>query len=209
MAKIRIAMKLDRLGESEVTSKGKDIAKALTDNAADYPGITPDAATIAAAVDEAKAAMTDAANKARAAEASTMAKKAALGRLKEVMTKAAKWMEANVGDEAKVVRVFPLRRSGTPASGIRQVMNLVLAFGAKGGFVVAVWARIAAARSYEVQLRYRDVTGSAWATVKILSPAKYAIPDLTSGQVVQVRVRAFGAKGIEGAWSDLAEHMVP
>jgi len=45
--------------------------------------------------------------------------------------------------------------------------------------------------------------------VKTVSATKYTIPGLTSGQVVQVRVRAIGPKGLEGDWSDLAEHMVP
>ena len=209
MAKIQIALKLDTLSENQLVSKGNEISTGLTDNAADFTGISPTAAAIATATTTADDAITDAANKTKAAQAATIAKDAAIANLKTLLTDAAKWTESNVKDPVKVSKVFPLRKTPSPTPGIVQTLNLMLDFGGKSGQVAASWSPTPGARSYEVQVRYRDQAGSAWGTVKTLSASKYTIPGLTSGQVVQVRVRAIGSKGIEGEWSDLAEHMVP
>jgi len=126
-----------------------------------------------------------------------------------MLTKAAKWTETNIADPATAAKVFTLKKGATPApADLAQVINLMLDFGATGK-LKASWLAVERAKTYEVQMRYRDVAGSVWTTVKTLSPTKYTLAGLTSGQVVQVRVRAIGPKGLEGDWSDLAEHIVP
>lgn len=210
MARIQIALKLDSLSETQLANKGTEISTGLTDNASDFTGIAPTAAAIATAAGEAGDAIAAAATAASAAEAATLAKDEALAALRELLTKAAKWTENNISDPAIVTKVFPLRKAATPAPpDMGQVMNLTLAFGAMPGKLKAVWEAVARGKSYEVQVRYRDVAGSVWTTVKILSASNYTLTGLTSGQIAQVRVRAIGPKGLEGEWSDLAEHMVP
>ncbi|MEO6786076.1 MAG: fibronectin type III domain-containing protein [Chthoniobacteraceae bacterium] len=210
MAKYQIALKLNELTEALQVDKSHDISTGLTDNAADFTGITPNAAAIETATAAAAAAITTANNLVTAAKQAVLAKAAALATMRDTLTKAAKWTESNISDPLIAAKVFPLKQTATPApADLAQVLNLVLGFGSMAGKVNANWEKTPRAVSYEVQVRYRDIAGSPWATVKTLSATRFTIPGLTSGQIVQVRVRAIGPKSLEGDWSDLAEHMVP
>ena len=210
MAKYQIALKLRSLPEAQQVDNVHDISTLLGENAADFTGIPPSAADIEAAATAAEDAATTAANLVVAAKAAVLAKDAAFATMRDVATKAAKWTENNIADAATAAKVFPLKKTATPAPpDMAQVLNLVLGFGNMPGKVKADWEVVARGKSYEVQIKYRDVAGSVWTAVKTVTATNYTIPDLTSGQVVQVRVRPIGPKGLEGNWCDLAEHMVP
>ncbi|MGB8167361.1 MAG: fibronectin type III domain-containing protein [Chthoniobacteraceae bacterium] len=205
----KVVLNLDGLTEAEIIVLGGDIATGLTQNAADLPNPDPTPAQITTATDAFKATKLDADTKAAAAEAATMAKNVSLATLKSVLTDSASWAERKIKDPVKLAKVYPLKKTPSPKPPLGQMEPPMLDFGANPGELLVKGKSLAGAVSYEFQCRYAGAGEAAWAHAKTASKAKVTLKGLNSGQKLQVRVRAIGAKEEEGPWSDLVEHLVP
>ena len=115
------------------------------------------------------------------------------------------WAELNVSAE-KAGTVFTLKRAATTTTSIGQVRNLSASFGDEPVEVHLAWNPEDKAKSYEIQ---RKAPGGEWTHTKTIGKSSVDIKGLTSGTLYQFRVRAIGPNELEGAWSDIAEHMAP
>ena len=114
-----------------------------------------------------------------------------------------------MSDPAKLQKVYTLKKGPTPTTSMAQVQNLALSFGDNPGELDAMWKPDRLARSYALECRYVNQPGSAFVHAKVSSKSSTTLTGLTSGQAVQIRVRAIGPNELVGPWSDIAEHMVP
>jgi hypothetical protein len=114
------------------------------------------------------------------------------------------------GEESKILSIgAPLRAVPTPLGALPEVMNLVLREGDFEGTLNAGWARIAGARSYEIQISGEPLSATSWAFKMSATKSTARLEGLTSGAKAWVRVRAIGADNKPGPWSDPATKTVP
>jgi hypothetical protein len=207
--KMKIALNLKGKPDKDIIDAAYAVAQALTDNAADFTGISPTAVEIKAAADDAQAAITDQINKQAAAKTATQVKDDAVANIIVVLQKAAGWTESNQTDPNKAGKVFPLKKAATPISSIGQVQALAVTFGDNPGELDAIWQPVAGAVSYELQCFYPATPSVPWAHMDTVSGSKATLYSMPSATTVQVRVRAIGPNNLKGAWSDIAQHLVP
>jgi hypothetical protein len=89
-----------------------------------------------------------------------------------------------------------------------QVTNLSASTGDNDGELDIQWDPVRGAKSYEIQVSPDPITSSSWVGKPSVTKSKAALVGLTSGQRMNVRVRAVGSGGL-GAWSDPAIKTVP
>jgi hypothetical protein len=113
------------------------------------------------------------------------------------------------GDPVKIQSAgMGVRSAASPAGIPDQVTNLSITAGDSNGELDLQWDRVAAAKSYEVQLSPDPMTSNSFVAEPSVTKSKTAIMGLTSGQKMWARVRAIGSAG-SGAWSDPATKTVP
>ena len=203
-----IALGLKGKTDLEIAQALRDTAQRLTDNAADFPNPLPSAADFVAGAQAIEDAITANNVKQQEATVTTAAKNGAVAAGRGLLTDGAGWARQKVKDAATLAKVYPLKKAPSATTDMGQVHGLALDFGAQPGWLAAAWQTPGAAvKSFEVQVK---LPGAADFThCKTVSAASVTLKGLPSGQTVQVRVRAIGPKGLEGAWSDGAAHLVP
>ena len=207
----KIALNLQDLTDEELIQEARNIAGGIIANAADYTGVDPTPVEINAAADAAEAGLTDHAAKQLAAQAATEAKNNLLEVVRGKLTDVAGWGELKVKDAAKLMKVFTLKKSPTATTAIPQINGLAVTFGDNAGELDVVWEPEQLAKSYELQCRYLvNGNGNAPFThARTVTGSKATLKQLNTAQVIQLRARAIGPRGLEGPWSDVAEHLVP
>ena len=202
----KIVLNLDNLTDTETAQLARNLADGLTINVADFPNPEVTPAQLTAAATASEAAVTTMTTRQQAALAATQAKEVALASLRSLLGDCASWAERKIKDPLKLMKVFTLKKPPTPISSLGQVQALAIRFGDHTGSLDLVWEPTTGARSYELQCRY---AAGAWIHAKTCTGSKISLADLQNAQMIQIRVRAIGPKGMEGPWSDLAEHLVP
>lgn len=86
------------------------------------------------------------------------------------------------------------------------MLGFAASFGDNAGELDLLWEPVAKARSYEIQTK---LPAGTWQHTKTTARSKTTLTNLPSAQTIQIRVRAIGPNELEGAWSDIAEHLVP
>jgi hypothetical protein len=202
---IQIVLNLDRLSDTDLIGDVRAKALGLNNHAADFTGIEPSAADLTAAALTFEGVVSANDTLQQQALQSTKDKNAARAILEGAITAAKGWTEHNVSAE-KAGNVWTLKRAATTTTSIGQVGNLAASFGDEPGEVHLAWNPEDKAKSYEIQ---RKAPGGEWTHAKTIGKSQVDIKGLTSGTLYQFRVRAIGPNELEGAWSDLAEHMAP
>jgi hypothetical protein len=206
---MQFVLNLPDANPQKIATELRAYAQKLTSHAVEVPDPDPTPAELTAAaqlIDD-KKALSDA--KDQDAKAATGVTLAAGQAGKNLLTMLVAWGEKNVTDPAKAALVFTIKKTATPTTEIAQVLGLALTFGDSPGRLDAHWEPVDKSRSYEIQIRYPAQPNADWIHFKTLSGSSAKLKDLLSAQVVQIRVRAIGPKGLEGPWCDFAEHLVP
>jgi hypothetical protein len=202
---IQIVLNLDRLSDTDLIADVRTKALGLTNHAADFTGIDPDAAglTAAALLFEGKVSANDTLQQEALQSTKNLRDDRAI--LEGVYKASAGWAELNVSAE-KAGTVFTLKRAATTTTSIGQVRNLSASFGDEPGEVHLAWNPEDKAQSYEIE---RKGPGGEWTHAKTIGKSSVDLKGLTSGMLNQFRVRAIGPNELEGPWSATAEHMAP
>lgn len=206
---VQIALGLQALTDDELVAKAQTIHKSLTDNAAAFTGIDPDAAALLAAITAftTKRTLQEAAR--QAAQNATDEKEDARAFLQSVLTEGAGWSETNIKDPLVLTKVYDLQADRTPTTSIDMVEGLKITFSDFPGRLDLIWNPVDRALNYEVQVRLASDPAAPWVHARGTSRSKTSVKDLTSGQRYEVRVRALGPNELEGPWSPVVEHLVP
>jgi chitodextrinase len=200
---IQIVLNLQNLNDTDLIGDVRTSALGLTNHAADFTGITPSAADLTAAALTFENEVSANGLKQQEALQSTKRLHDARALLEGMYRAAAGWTEHHVPEE-KAGNVWTLKRAATTTTSIGQVRNLSASFGDEPGEVHLAWNPEDKAKSYEIQ---RKGPGGEWTHAKTIGKSSVDIKGLTSGTLYQFRVHAIGPNELEGAWSDLAEHM--
>lgn len=199
-----IALGLRDRTETEQIALARQIAAGLLEHAADFPSPTP--AQITAAADEAETSLALQATIAQDALAATTAKEGKFSVLHGRLTASAGWAEQKIKVPATIEWVYPLAKERETTTEIAQVAALAATFGDDAGELDLVWEPVAKSKSYEIQTK---LPAGAWQHAKTTARSKTTLTNQPSAQTIQIRVRAIGPNELEGAWSDIAEHLVP
>jgi hypothetical protein len=209
-----IVLNIRDLSDLELEARLRALAAALTDNPTAAPGIATTPAALTAAADDIKAKLDAKAVAEAAAEAATMNKNTAVAAGEELIRDyAAEAWKATGKDPAKATLLaFDVRDGSTPAPpppGSGQMTGLTLSFGPNPGELVVKADPMPRKISIEVQVNRTPNATPSWAHERTVSATPCTLTGLPSGQLVQVRIRAIFAGGVEGPWSDIAELRVP
>jgi len=207
MAKVKL--NLFSLTDAQLILKAKDVKTKLTGNA-NFTTTVPSLADFGALITTADTALaaSDAAN--ATAKQATLLKNNAMDALRKSFGLLGTNIESQSGGAADKILSAGLdtRAPKTPAGVPAQVMNLAVTAGDHDGELNAQWDPIPGAKTYEVQTSPDPFTATSWSKTKSVTPSAVALPGLTSGARIWVRVRAIGAGG-EGNWSSEISKIVP
>lgn len=192
-----------KLKDSDLVDFAQGVIDGLTDNA-DFP--TPP--VIATALNTKRNTFSSALAKAnKGSVADTIAKNAARTDLEDALRQDAVYVEQiSAGDEAKITSTGydPMTHAHNPVATMTKAEIKRIENAASGSLLVRV-NPIPNAHSYEVQTQ---TAGGAWQSSNTSSQARgIVLPNLTPGTTYNVRVRAVGAGGSYGDWSDPVGHI--
>ena len=204
----KIVLNFKDLNPTEVADRLRTLAASLITNTADFvnPDPSPADLTAAATLIDGK----EAAAKAKDQEASAMRgqRDTAVAAGTALALSLLNWTMDNVAED-KWDEVFDRKKAPVPTTSMAQVMGLAASFGDSAGELDLIWNPVDRAKSYEIQIRYPNLPNPVWVHAKTAGSSHVKLTGLTSTQNVQIRVRAIGPNDLEGAFSDLTEHLVP
>lgn len=207
MAKVKL--NLASLTDEQLLQKANDIKTAMTGNA-NFTTPVPTLAALGTLITTAQSAKSDFDSAQQTALLKTTAKNNALDALRAGLTQLASFVDAaSAGDNTKIQSAgMGVRAAKTPAAVPDPVSNLSLTAGDNAGELDAQWDPAVNARTYEVHVSPDPVAASSWTSVPTVTKSKTTMSGFTSGQRMNVRVRAVGSGGT-GAWSNPATKIVP
>lgn len=201
-----VVLALDELTETELLAEARRIAEGLTDNAADFTGVTPTPAQIITAADAFEGGISDATQIRQQAEAATLVKDNLGAALRAILTQTATCDAVkNVAPEV-CTRVFNLKSAPVPTTSMPKVITVTVSFGDKTTELDIMWTPVPKARAYEIQYK---PAGGVWTPAKTATRSSTTVAGLPTGALVQIRIRAIGPNDLVGEWSDPIEHLVP
>ncbi len=203
-----IVLHLKDLTDEQIKTLLLSKAQILTENPTEFPTPKPTPAELTTAAGEIQTALTTANTKAQEAKAATTAKDHVVEAGREMLRALARYTDDRKLEPEVVELLFNLKKPPTPTTSMGRVLGLVATYGDKAGEIDLAWEPVEKTRNYQVEWRVAGTPG-AWTPGKLPSASSVTLKGLTSGQRVEIRVRALGPKELEGDWSDPAEHFVP
>lgn len=205
-----IVLNIKDLSDLEMEARLRALATALTDNPTAAPGITTTPAALEAAADliQDKLSAKEAAD--AAAAAATVSKNAAVDAGAELIRDYAgeAWKATGKDPEKATLLGFDVRDGSAPPPpppGSGQMSGLVVTRGPNPGELIVKADPMPRKISIEAQVNRTPNAEPTWAHERTVSATPFNLTGLPSGALVQVRIRAIFAGGVEGPWSDIAE----
>ncbi len=209
-----IVLNIKDLTALEIEAKLRVLAKAQTDNPTAATGLNTTSAMLTAAADAIKERLSDQATAEAAAAAATTNKDNAVDAGTELIRDYAPevWKGTNK-DAAKCTLLGFDVRDGTespaPLPDGGQISGLKVTAGANPGDLEIGTDPMPRMHSMEVQVNRTPNAAPTWQHECISTSSSCMVHGQVSGSLVQIRVRAIFAGGVNGPWSDIAEHRVP
>lgn len=210
----QIVLNLRGLSDLEIEAKLRALATAQTNNPTAATGLTTTAAILIAAADDIEAKRNVQAAAEAAAEAATTNKITAVeAGTERIRDYAPEVWKGTAKDAAKCKLLGFDVRDGTespdPLPNSGQISGLKVSFGANAGELIVEADPMPRMKSMETQVNRTPNATPTWQHECIDSSTSCLLTGLTPGSLVQIRVRAIFAGGVNGPWSDIAEHRVP
>lgn len=107
-------------------------------------------------------------------------------------------------DEALFLKSdFQIKSKPTPSGLLEAPKNFDLKVGALEGTLEAKFKGVKNANAYEIYFGKYNTDPETWTLLRVTTAGKNMISDLESNVLFSARVRAVGAKGKKGEWSEI------
>ena len=206
----QVALSLNDQNDGAVIQNCRSYVKGMTGN----PNLTvpdPTVTVFTQLISAAEDGITDANTASLLATQKTADKVAGIAALVDAATSwALQVQKASKGDPAIIASFnMPVKSPSTPLGPLPQVQNLSLTMGDNPGELDSQWDPVYGRMSYQIQYCVDPMSDDGWTDLTPCSASKTTLTGQTSGSRVWLRVRAVGAKGLPGPWSNPVAKIVP